>query len=142
VYRGAPLDPINGIEDESVRADKLQIGLRTRLGGGGAIEADCASGTGESVAEFLDSRVLDCQRTDGVNCMAAEATFVDESAPVYNILAKGAAPPTTVEKPATQGGGPLDQTPSVGTRSALVRLGDIGQTFNCADVRNAPYPEL
>jgi hypothetical protein len=142
VYRGAPLDAISALADDSVRADKLQIGLRTRLGGGGTIGADCKSGVGDSNAEFLDSRVLDCSKTDGSACMPDEAAFVDEQAPTYNILKKGTAPPTDVTKPATQGGGPLDQTPSVGPRSALVRLGDLGGNFTCADVRNAQYPAL
>jgi hypothetical protein len=142
VYRGAPLDALNALADDSVRADKLQIGIRTKLAGGGEIAADCKSGVGDSTADFLDSRVFDCTKTDGMPCELAEAGFVDEQAPTYNILKKGMAPPTTVEKPATQGGGPLDQTPSKGPRSSLVRLGDLSGNFTCADVRGAAFPAL
>lgn len=141
VYRGAPLDPLSALDDNSVRADILQIGLRTRLGGGGEIGADCSSGVGDSNAEFLDSRVYDCQRTDSQNCAPAQAQFVDEQAPTYNILNVGEAPPPEIM---TMGSNSmqLDQTPSVGTRSALVRLGDVGGSFSCADVRNAAFPAL
>jgi hypothetical protein len=35
---------------------------------------------------------------------------------------------------------PLDQTPSLGARSALVRLGNEDESFDCAAVRNAAFP--
>jgi hypothetical protein len=149
IYRGAPFDAINGVMDDSVRAETLYIGVRTRLGGAGAIGADCMSGVGDSTARSLDSRVFDCITTTDVACMPAQAQFIDESAPNYNILAKGAAPPTNVMKSSCEctggcGGAqcPLDQTASKGPRSALVRLGDLGGTFTCANVRAATYPAL
>ena len=137
VHRGAPLDAVGALIDDGVKADTLFIGLRTRLGGAGAIGSDCASGSGDSTAEALDSRVWDCTKTDGTACAPAESAFVDESAPDYNILNKDEAPPTSVTVPATQGGGPLDQTPSIGPVSELVRLGNIGESFDCAAVRAA-----
>lgn len=147
VIRGAPLDTLGALDDNGVKAAFMQIGLRTRIGGGGAIGADCTTGTGESQAEYLDSRVVGCVTSDGADCLPAQSAFVDESAPFYNILKKGEAPSMTdprtgvmVEVPATQGGGPLDQTPSEGALSSLVRLGDLGGAFSCADVRNAAFP--
>jgi hypothetical protein len=148
VHRGAPLDVLGAIVDEGIKAETLYIGVRTRIGGSGAINADCASGVGDSQAEFVDSRVVGCTKKepgDGMpesDCAITDAQFVDSSAPIYNVIAKGNAPPTDVLKPATQGGGPLDQTPSAGPRSALVRLGDAGGTFTCADVRAAAFPAL
>jgi hypothetical protein len=141
VYRGAPLDAISALDDNSVRAETIYIGLRTRLGGGGAIGSDCSSGSGDSTAEFLDSRVIGCERTDNQPCTLPQAQFVDGRAPFYNILLKDQAPPPNVR---TMGANsmPLDPTPSAGPRSALVCLGDEGQTFPCADVRNAPFPAL
>lgn len=141
VFRGAPLDggPL-ALVDEAPRAETIYIGLRVRMGGAGAIGSDCASGWGESTAKYMNSRVWDCEVSDGTNCADTAANFVDSVAPVYNILDKGAAPPADVLLPATQGGGPLDQTPSRGALSALVRLGDLDQSFSCADVRNAAFP--
>ncbi len=138
--RGAPLDALSALDPNSVRANILQIGLRTRLGGSGMIGADCSSGVGDSVAENLDSRVLDCTRTDNMPCETAQSEFVDNQAPNYRILAKGDKPPATVLDMKTQQ--PIDQTPSVGTRSALVRLGDLGENFDCAAVRGANFPAL
>jgi hypothetical protein len=154
MFRGAPLNAVNGLDPGSVRAETLYIGLRTRIGGMGKIGTDCKSGAGDGVVEYLDSRVFDCVLTDGTPCDAMGATFVDEQAPNYRILKKGEAPPTTpdyvlrsaCECPGgcfrPEGNCPLDQTPSPGARSALVRLGGVDETFDCAAVRNAAYPAL
>ena len=140
MFYGAPLDVLSALDHGSTRANTLQIGLRTRLGGQGMIGSDCASGVGDATAENLDSRVLDCATTDNQPCDAAQATFVDDQAPTYNILAKGAKPPSDVVDMKT--GEPIDQSMSPGTRSAIVRLGDLGETFDCAAVRGANYPAL
>jgi hypothetical protein len=152
VFRGAPLSSgLEGLcnapeEPTCVRANNLEIGVRSRIGGAGEIADDCMSGVGDSTAQFVDSRVWGCTLNNGMECMPAEAEFVDSSAPNYNIIAKGATPPTTVlrsscECPNGCGGEqcPLDQTPSKGPRSSLVRLGNADQTFTCADVRAAPF---
>lgn len=143
IFRGAPLDggPA-ALVDDGVKANTIYIGLRVRLGGAGAIGADCNSGVGDSTADFLDSRVIGCVQSDGMNCPFAAQGFVDSVAPVYHILNIGEAPPADLLRPQTQGGGPLDQTPSIGPRSALVRIGDLGQSFACDAIRNAPFPEL
>jgi hypothetical protein len=149
VFRGAPFDAITGVDDNSIRAETLYIGLRTRLGGAGMIGSDCKSGAGDATAEFLDSRVWDCIGTDKMACTPDQAKFIDEQAPEYKILKKDEKPPTTVMKSSCECAGgctgdacPLDQTPSKGARSAIVRLGDLNQDFDCAAVRAAPYPEL
>jgi hypothetical protein len=149
IYRGAPYDAITGVMDESVRAETLYIGLRTRLGGAGMIGSDCKSGAGDATAEFLDSRVWDCVGTDKMACTPDQAKFIDEQAPVYNILKKDEKPPSDVMRSdceCSDGCGgptcPLDQTPSKGARSSIVRLGDLNEDFDCAAVRAAAYPEL
>jgi hypothetical protein len=151
VFRGAPFG-IDGVFPEAPRAETLYIGLRTRLGGAGLIGPDCMSGVGDGITEFLDSRVFDCIQVDGTPCDLPQAKFVDEQAPNYHILKKGEKPPTTPEyvlKSSCECPGgclgeacPLDQTPSVGARSALVRLGDLDETFDCAAVRGAAFPAL
>lgn len=142
VFRGAPLDALGALDDNGEKAETLYIGVRTRLGGSGQIGSDCQSGVGDSQATYVDSRVFGCITTAGNTCDATQTEFVDNSAPNYHILKKGEAPPMTVTVPATQGGGPLDQTPSVGARSSIVRIGDLGQTFDCGAVRGAAYPAL
>jgi hypothetical protein len=153
-YQGAPLDAlVSGLCDPATdpsckRATNMSIGLRTRLGGGGAIAACDASGaahgSGAADADFLDSRVAGCKDQDGTPCTIEQVEFVDSSAPNYKILDMGMAPPNTVMASACDCPGgctgeacPVDQTPSVGSRSAVVRLGDAGMNFTCADVRTA-----
>jgi len=153
VFRGAPLSSgLEGLcnapeEPTCLRANDLEIGVRSRIGGGGEIGADCASGTGDSTAMFVDSRVWGCTLNNGTECMPAQAAFVDSAAPNYNILAKGATPPSTVMRSTCECPGgctgaacPIDQTASKGPLSALVRLGNADESFTCADVRNAPFP--
>ena len=69
--------------------------------------------------------------------VAAERDFVDNSAPNYHILKAGEKPPADVIDPLT--GDPIDQTPSVGAKSGLVRLGDLGSDVSCAQVRGASF---
>jgi hypothetical protein len=159
-FQGAPLDALTtGLCDPSMdpsceRAVDLSIGVRTRLGGGGLIDScdtatGAAKGKGDSDADYVDSRVAGCVTNKGTTCDVAAVEFVDSAAPNYNILDKGAAPPATImqsacECPGGCGGAacPLDQTPSVGGRSAVVRLGDAGMNFDCAAVRAAVEGEF
>lgn len=154
-FQGAPLDALaTGLCDPSTdpsceRAVDLSIGVRTRLGGGGLIDAcdaatGAASGKGASDADYVDSRVAGCKTNKGNTCEVAAVEFVDSAAPNYKILDMGTAPPADImqsacECPGGCGGAacPLDQTPSVGARSAVVRLGDAGGSFDCAAVRAA-----
>ena len=136
VHRGAPLDALGALDDNGVKAEILHIGVRTILGGGGAIACDCMSGAGESTAEALDSRVWGCVRTDDAPCDAAQAAFVDESAPNYNILNKGETVPDSVMTLAGSSD-VIDRSPSIGPISEVLRLGDLGESYSCADVRTA-----
>jgi hypothetical protein len=157
-FQGAPLDGALGAicdpmtDTTCKRATDLSIGLRTRLGGGGDI-AECtatsAHGAGASDAEYLDSRVIDCKLNDGMPCTLDNAKFVDSSAPTYNILQAGESVPEGVLKGACECGDclgegcPFEVVPSKGSRSAVVRLGDVGMPFDCAAVRtavDAQYP--
>jgi hypothetical protein len=147
VFRGVPPggDP-TALENEGVffpKAYKNYIGLRVRMGGAGGIASDCMSGWGKSAADYMNSRVWGCELKDGTPCPDAHASFVDSISPVYHILKEGEAPPADVLQPPAPSYGngmPLDQTPSRGALSALVRLGNLDQSFTCADVRNAAFP--
>lgn len=62
----------------------------------------------------------------------------------FKILAAAEAPPTTVDANACDCPGGctseacvLDQTPSLGPRTAMVWLGEESGSFDCADVRSA-----
>jgi hypothetical protein len=157
-FRGAPPSTLDGGlagggEKGGRRASKFFIGLRNTLGGGGAIGADCASGMGPATADRIESRVWDCMldpnndndadpATGGAAlepCMPAEAEFVDTNSPVYNVLAKDATPPASVDIPQTQkdNGLMFDRSASMGPQGFVKRLGNPGQNFTCADVRAA-----
>jgi hypothetical protein len=127
----------------SSRADKIHLGVRLSVGGEGAI-AECsatANGQGAATANAPDSRVAGCfNATTGDPCTVDEATFIDTNLPIYNVLAAGAAPPTTVVKRFVHGGGPIDQEPSDGPRTRVVRIGNVGDQFTCAQVRGANFP--
>jgi hypothetical protein len=159
-FQGAPLDALaTGLCDPSMdpsceRAIDLSIGVRTRLGGGGLIDScdaatGAAKGKGASDADYVDSRVAGCKTNKGTVCDVAAVEFVDSAAPNYKILDVGQAPPAEFMQSACECDGgcggaacPLDQTPSVGARSAVVRLGDAGGSFDCAAVRAAVEGEF
>jgi hypothetical protein len=159
-YRGSPTVTdigAGGGAGGGVRAEKVRIGLRTKLGGAGAIGDDCVSGVGDSIAEFLDSRAVDCEidpdtlpATDprvssgDTACTATEAQFVDDNVPQYIVLAKGETPGETMPPLGwSLAGRDIDKSASIGPRSGLVRLGGLDAAEpDCAAVRNAAFPDL
>jgi hypothetical protein len=158
-YRGAPTSAditAGGGAGGGVRAQYVRIGLRTKLGGAGEIGPDCMSGVGDSQANYLDSRAWEClvdpaslpegDTTHPENkCIeGVEDVFVDENVPVYQVLAKDAVPgDSMVPAGWLLAGRDIDKAPSVGPRSALVRLGSLADTEpSCEMVRTAAYPAL
>jgi hypothetical protein len=158
-YRGAPTNGLDigagGGAGGGVRAVQVRIGLRTRLGGAGAINNDCASGVGDSECDMLDSRAWSCKLDPttypaGVTypmdeCDVNQAKFVDDNVPIYRVLGAGqmAGPVTTLPNGWAFVGRNIDTTASRGPKSALVRLGDLtGGEPTCAAVRGAAYPAL
>lgn len=159
-YRGSPTFSdigAGGGAGGGIRAIKVRIGLRTRLGGAGAIGADCMSGVGDSQADYLDSRAWECEvdpatlppgdaRMGGSDfaCTTAEAQFVDENVPAYRVLAKGAMPGDSMPPLGwVLAGRDIPKTASAGPRSALVRLGSLSDPEpSCEAVRTAAYPAL
>lgn len=160
-YRGAPTNGLDigagGGAGGGVRALNVRIGLRSRLGGAGLIAEDCMSGVGESTVDFLDSRALECiidpmtlvagdPRIASMDhdCTAAEATFVDENVPLYQVLPKDAVPGATM-LPLGWGlaARDIDKSPSEGPKSALVRLGSNSDPEpSCETVRTATFVGL
>lgn len=145
VYEGAPLSASPAAIFGGVRrADQILLGTRVKLGGTGRISDDCNSGAGQGVAEFVQSRGWGCIVQEGTfnfgqnpagpaePCQAAEAAFMDENLPIYNVLALGQAPDPGLEVRNVQ--------VSDGPQFAMVRLGGLGQDVSCAAVRNAVYP--
>ena len=142
-YRGSPtsLDLFaGGGSGGGIRAVEVHIGLRTTLGGSGAIADDCMSGAGDATAPetAIQSRAVSCKvdpasLPDGDTghpdntCTGDEATFVDENVPNYHILQKDTKPPSQVK----------DQAASTGPQAEVVRIGELTDTFNCGDVRAA-----
>jgi hypothetical protein len=86
-----------------------------------------------------------CDLMDGASCSAEQLEFVEGSTlPTYSVLTASAKPPLSAfASPCDCASGcagdacPLDQTPSVGTRSAIVPLGAGGADLDCAAVRDA-----
>jgi hypothetical protein len=110
---------------------------------------------GDSTAEFLDSRAIDClvdpnslpagdTLHPGNACTDAEAIFVDENVPQYLVLDKGETPGDTMPLLGwVSQGRDIDKSPSDGPRSALVRIADLDAAEpDCATVRNAAFPAI
>lgn len=135
-------DPYDTSLNTAVGAKEVYIGLRTRIGGSGAIGSDCKSGNGAADVDDFESRVFDCTGADGMPCTPDQAAFVDQNTPAFHVLKAGATPPLDVWKfylnPTADS--KRNVTPSKGATSSVVRLGDAGANVSCADVRAAMYP--
>jgi hypothetical protein len=156
-YRGAPttLDPlVAGGSGSGIRAVEAHIGLSTTLGGSATIAEGCESGAGVATAPeiAIKSRVATCKvdpaslpagDTMHANnaCTGMEATFLDVNVPSYHVLQANETPPASgLHWPLGLAGQTLDPTPSPGPLNSMVRLGDRGMPFTCADVRAAQFP--
>ena len=137
-YIAAPFSVEAGLTGDG--AKNVYIGLRTRLGGSGAIGADCMSGAGAASATGFESRSFDCVTKSDTACTPAQAEFVDKNNPNYNVLQVGEMPPADWMHPSAAANMALDRSASKGPQSAVVRLGDLGQDFTCEQVRAAAYP--
>jgi hypothetical protein len=146
-YWGAPLSASAGALTKIVRrADRIHLGTRTKLGGASVLGPECATGIGTGIAEFVQSRAWGCMVQPGTTdnpfgpvagpndvCESAEAAFMDENLPIYQVLLPGQTPMMPIEVE--------NDHPSLGPKISLVRLGDLGEDVSCADVRGAPYPQ-
>lgn len=148
-FRGSPtsLDlTAGGGSGGGVRTKQVFVGLLTTLGGMGTIADDCMSGMGDGIApeDAIKSRVAACtvdpstlpsgDTSHDMNaCSGDEATFVDQNVPNYHVLQKDQAPPD-LDYP---NGQKVDPTKSMGPKSSVKRLGDLGKPFTCVDARNA-----
>jgi len=137
-YGAAPFSVEAGLTGDG--AKNVYIGLRTRLGGSGAIGADCMSGAGAATAMGFESRSFNCLTKDGAECTPAQSEFVDKNNPNYHVLQVGEMPPADWVHPTAAADMALDHTASKGPQSAVVRLGDLGQDFTCEQVRAAAFP--
>lgn len=145
-YRGAPLSAsVAAIFDGVRRTDRLELGIRMKLGGTSRFANSCDRGQGSALAEYVNSRAAGCRVQRGTfnwpntgaaaggdqACDAGELSFLDENLPVYQLLAAGQTPMSSLEL--------ADQQPSKGPEVKTVRLGDVDDAVSCADVRDAKY---
>lgn len=137
-YIAAPFSVEAGLTGDG--AKNVFIGLRTRLGGSGAIGPDCMSGAGAASAMGFESRTFDCVTKTDAACTPAQSEFVDKNNPSYNVLQVGEMPPADWMHPSAAADAVLDRSPSKGPQSSVVRLGDLGQDFTCEQVRGAAFP--
>jgi hypothetical protein len=130
-YAPAPTDAFAAVAGTGTTS--VDIGLRTRVGGSGMIGADCKSGMGDADADDFESRVNACVKTDGTKCSDTEVSFVDQNTPAFHVLKAGAMPPAAWM---SQYNG-MNKAASMGPKSAVVRLGNVGETFTCDKIRAA-----
>lgn len=124
----------------NIGAKDVYVGLRVSVGGSGMIGSDCKSGTGPGDANDIESRVFDCVMADGMKCQSSGVEFVDQNTPAFHVLKAGEMPPATWKHARADADAKLNRAPSKGAQAYVVRVGDIGQSFSCADIRSAPYP--
>lgn len=136
----AILDPFSG--DNVRRGDRLFLGTRTKLGGSLLLPDNCNAALGVGIAEFIQSRAWGCLVKEGSGtlmgaagpmdpCRAAEAAFIDENLPIYQVLLQGERPNPERAVPDYASAGPIMR---------VVRLGALGSPATCSDVRNTVYP--
>ncbi|HKU41522.1 MAG TPA: hypothetical protein VJR89_25370 [Polyangiales bacterium] len=141
--RSPPLSSsVAAIFDGVRRTDRLELGIRTKLGGTARLADDCNTARGSGLAEYVNSRAAGCWVEPGTQniggspagpndpCQRNETTFLDENLPVYMLLAAGETPDSDLEL--------SDTRPSRGPEVSVVRL-KPGAAVRCEDVRNAKY---
>ena len=142
-FSAAPLSAsIAAVFDGVHRADRMNIGVRTRVGASMRLSDDCDSATGSALVENINSRAISCViqpgtynfpdfRRAGANevCSVDEAQFLDDNMPVYELLAAGEIPRALLDL--------RDRSASKGPDIRLVRLGAATDTFSCERVREA-----
>jgi hypothetical protein len=144
-YRAAPLSgSVAAIFNGVKRTDRMELGIRTKLGGSSRFMNNCDRGAGSALAEYVNSRAAGCvvqpgtvawpdTRPAGQNeaCDSAEVDFVDENLPEYQLLTAGQTPNSALEL--------KDKKPSKGPEVSIVRLGTLADDIGCAAVRDAKY---
>jgi hypothetical protein len=108
------------------RTDRIDLGVRLRMGATGRLTEDCSGAEGIGLAEFVQSRAARCMVQRGTNspfqlpagsntrCTSTELTFVNRSLPDYDALAVGESPDDELDLD--------DDGPSEGPRYRIVRL--------------------
>jgi hypothetical protein len=137
-YSTGPLSLLDALDKMSGATD-LEIGLRIRFGSTAKLGSDCESGKGSAEAQTYELRVVDCKTSKGA-CTAAGALFLDQNLPSYHVLQPGEQPPATWKHPRAGADAALNRSASKGAVSSIVRLGDIGESFSCAQARRASFP--
>jgi hypothetical protein len=95
----AALPPLGGTMPAGPFADKLYLALRlvVQLMG---VRDTCMSAKGTANVMKLDTRVIGCHRTDGMECMAVDSDFIDSQQADMKVVSatyemKGVEPTTT-----------------------------------------------
>jgi hypothetical protein len=145
MFRGAPLSAsVAAIFDGVRRTDRLELGVRTKLGGSTRFANNCDKGDGSGVAEYVNSRAAGCLVQSGTfnwpdarpagdaqACDATESQFLDENLPTYALLAAGQTPNSALKL--------SNAKASPGPQIKILRLGDVTDAVSCAQVRDAKY---
>ena len=144
--RAVPLaESIATLLDGARRADRVQMGVRIRLGGSARMSETCDRGAGSALADYVNARVQGCLIEPGTfnvpnfwtaagpneACTPEEARFVDLNIPDYTLLAAGAVPASSLRLSNT--------APSLGPEVRVIRLGPASENFECDAVRAAAF---
>jgi hypothetical protein len=142
-YSAPPLAAsIGAIFNGVRRTDRLFLGVRIRTGGSSLLNRQCGFDPGVGFADYIQCRAAGCMVQEGtynlgsdflpagpnLACNEEETSFMNGNLPTYDVLAAGATPPQTDL---------VDNRPSEGSTFRAIRLGKLGETFNCKDVREA-----
>jgi hypothetical protein len=145
-YRAAPLSGSPAaIFDGVRRTDRIQLGVRARVGVSVRFGDDCTTGMGSAIAQYVNSRATGCVVQEGTfdflgdrfpagkneACTSTEANFIDQSMPEYQVLSAGQAPSETSSR--------KNVMPSPGPTVSVVRFGSAGMSVTCDMVRQAQY---
>ncbi len=144
-----------GAGGPGVTAVDLRGGFRFGFGSSTEINTDCASSAGNGINAMLNTRIVSCKVDPATyptnfsypndECPADRVATVDGNIPRYQILRANEQPPMLTRLPNGWAfvGRDIDRTPSLGPRSAIVRLNNASiDEPNCAQVRNATFPAL
>jgi hypothetical protein len=140
--RAAPLNANPAVIFDGVRrTDRIDLGVRLRMGAAGRLSDDCSGAEGIGLAEFVQSRAARCLAQQGTNnpfqlpagantpCTSSELSFVNQSLPDYDALALGETPSSALTL--------ANKAPSAGPEYRIVRLHGLNDAASCADARAA-----
>jgi hypothetical protein len=146
-YYTVPLSAKPGViisSDWIARADRIHLGTRTYFSGNPIVSPDCQLIKGSAAGTGFQTRSPSCKLQPGTRdfledlpagedqyCNDTQSLFLNRNLPIYLFPDKGESPPEGLSLP--------DSSPSKGAEITMVKMGDLGDTVTCAEIREAEY---